>query len=1135
MIIMCLSPYLSVSAEEVETKAIGLDSIIYETEEILDNYKPEYRNASGNEYIPEIKNANLNSNSNDLPSAYDSRDYGYVTDVRNQNPFGFCWSFGSTATIESNMLKNKLTDKTAEDFFISETGQGILYRTQSKNEDSIFHYDYFYDPEKGFHGGWPEHVAEAMADGLGPYDNYLMPFSEVENGYRDELRYYSTARLKSYEDYSLKYGFNDVLLKNTILENGGAAFLMTMTGFWQGNNKKYYYDNGTYVQSEDNHVVEVIGWDDNFDKTIFNPDDPKNQPQHNGAWICKNSWGTNYGEDGYIYISYDSINMEFFPFVTQSVDAFDKIYQYSAVNGCYTEGTLANVFTSERDETLEQVCFMNLNPTNGKIKIYKLNEGYTSPVDGVLIDEQDFSYNATGLHTIDTVNAVQLKKGDIFSVVVASENGMLGCSSKNNTLDIKNVGFYSNDGVNFADIKDLDKQPGISYPYIKAYTKLSGQTDKEKLRSALNDYETADTSICTDKSLLEKYDIEAQKAYTMSDDVTATQNEINNEVCLLNYYHSVCAEKFEINSKEDFLEYYNESILKNAVPNYVVLNSDLDMSGVDIDYSLTHTRTFSGTFVGNGHTVSNLTINTNAEFSGDSGLFGKLNKATVTGVKLENCTIHGSLNYGAIAGELMNDCTISECTAENCSLYCNGYAASAGGIVGTITENNNKIDNCKATGNTIKCMSSSGGIVALIAPIAKSYSVKDCVAENNEIESACNVCKTYPKDENSFSVYIHTSRESKVSSESFVLIDDTGAYIKEYCGKIEDVTNAKLSGDKWIVNDDGEYKDCQITYSEDYSNKLALDFNFENETILIKYVIGDESIEKLVFPNKIGTYPVSAIEKSALDNYYHKDKIKSITIEDGVCADGIRFRDFSNLEKISIGEGTTNIVSSCFVRMSSLKEATLPDSVKVINNSAFSDCTNLEKVNLGNGVEIIDDGAFSRCSSLKYIDFPESLRVVSSASFFGCSRMKVIFGKNIEIIEENAFGFLDKHISNDDGGGYIQLKNDSFVINGYTDVTKKYAEENGFKYVDLNTEEPDFDYSMFDMSIFKAGDADLDKNITIVDATVIQKYLAKLQTVNDYQRYNMRVKSCESTITIANATVIQKYLAKIIDILDYES
>ena len=76
---------------------------------------------------------------------------------------------------------------------------------------------------------------------------------------------------------------------------------------------------------------------------------------------------------------------------------------------------------------------------------------------------------------------------------------------------------------------------------------------------------------------------------------------------------------------------------------------------------------------------------------------------------------------------------------------------------------------------------------------------------------------------------------------------------------------------------------------------------------------------------------------------------------------------------------------------------------------------------------------------------------------------------------------------------------------------------------------------MFDMSIFKAGDSDLDGNITIVDATVIQKYLAKAQEINDYQRYNMLVKDCEKSISIANATVVQKYLAKIIDTLEYES
>ena len=42
----------------------------------------------------------------DLPSSYDSRDYGLVTTVKNQGDYGSCWTFAATAAVESNVLLN---------------------------------------------------------------------------------------------------------------------------------------------------------------------------------------------------------------------------------------------------------------------------------------------------------------------------------------------------------------------------------------------------------------------------------------------------------------------------------------------------------------------------------------------------------------------------------------------------------------------------------------------------------------------------------------------------------------------------------------------------------------------------------------------------------------------------------------------------------------------------------------------------------------------------------------------------------------------------------------------------------------------------------------------------------------------
>ena len=55
-----------------------------------------------------------------------------------------------------------------------------------------------------------------------------------------------------------------------------------------------------------NHIVTVVGWDDNYSKANFKTSSKVTQ---DGAWIVKNSWGTDWGEDGYFYLSYQDQNI----------------------------------------------------------------------------------------------------------------------------------------------------------------------------------------------------------------------------------------------------------------------------------------------------------------------------------------------------------------------------------------------------------------------------------------------------------------------------------------------------------------------------------------------------------------------------------------------------------------------------------------------------------------------------------------------------------------------------------------------------------------------------------------------------------------------------------------------------------
>ncbi len=80
--------------------------------------------------------------------------------------------------------------------------------------------------------------------------------------------------------------------------------------------------------------------------------------------------------------------------------------------------------------------------------------------------------------------------------------------------------------------------------------------------------------------------------------------------------------------------------------------------------------------------------------------------------------------------------------------------------------------------------------------------------------------------------------------------------------------------------------------------------------------------------------------QSSIPWWNYRNEITSVTIEDGITT-------VASLEKLSY-----------------LKEITLPDSVTVIEGSAFYDCGSLETVNLTKNITYISTHAFDKCKSL---------------------------------------------------------------------------------------------------------------------------------------------------------------------------
>ena len=158
---------------------------------------------------------------------------------------------------------------------------------------------------------------------------------------------------------------DDEILKSAIYRYGGVEtslylemeYISYDSMYYNATTSAYYYSG----KAKPNHDVVVVGWDDDYPKENFSV-----RPKKNGAYICKNSWGEEFGEGGYFYVSYEDGNLcnESIVYTRlEDADDFQHIYQSDMLGWVgelgfgKEEAYFANCYVPERDETLEAVSF----------------------------------------------------------------------------------------------------------------------------------------------------------------------------------------------------------------------------------------------------------------------------------------------------------------------------------------------------------------------------------------------------------------------------------------------------------------------------------------------------------------------------------------------------------------------------------------------------------------------------------------------------------------------------------------------------------------------------------------------------------------------------------------------------------
>ena len=99
------------------------------------------------------------------------------------------------------------------------------------------------------------------------------------------------------------------------------------------------------------------------------------------------------------------------------------------------------------------------------------------------------------------------------------------------------------------------------------------------------------------------------------------------------------------------------------------------------------------------------------------------------------------------------------------------------------------------------------------------------------------------------------------------------------------------------------------------------------------------------------------------------------------------FENNTNIIKVEIAYGVTNIASSAFAGCEALTKSEIPNSVTEIGLDAFSGCDALTSIEIPNSVTSIESWAFYGCEALTSIEIPNSVTNIGYGAFALCEAL----------------------------------------------------------------------------------------------------------------------------------------------------
>lgn len=382
-----------------------------------------------------LNNAITGDDASKYPDKYDGRKLGYskYISLKDQKGTGLCWACSTMTAVERSWLHEQYKKgQSYSPVTLSPAHLGYFFYNRATDPLGLTTGDRNYIADKYSSdynwktlGGSSELAYTALSTWSGMAKDSVAPLTSYNS-----VKFQSISSSQCYNDTltieNAEYLYSIAEVKQAIMDHGAVTADYYHNNKYLGSDKRSYFCEKSTAA---NHAITIVGWDNSYSRFKFDGAGSF-WPDGDGAWICQNSWGSNWADGGYFYISYYDVNLsDPIYYDVQKADTYTYNYQYDGTGNpnckIVSLGTsFVNFYTSKgaSKERLDAIGFTNLavnNKTLGHtVNIYTNANSPADLTEENLVSSFKVETSGGGFSTFELPNEVVMKEGTNFAVCV---------------------------------------------------------------------------------------------------------------------------------------------------------------------------------------------------------------------------------------------------------------------------------------------------------------------------------------------------------------------------------------------------------------------------------------------------------------------------------------------------------------------------------------------------------------------------------------------------------------------------------------------------------------------------------------------------------------------------------------------